>query len=93
MGSLSAPALNARKVFLAKIKPGADDTIKKNKEMLDSIKDTVFTIEDVIKKAQIAPLELHVTLTGAGADAMSGVRDCADGLEVRVDDDDDGARL
>ena len=61
MGSLSAAAINARKVFLAKIKPGADETIKKNQEMLDSIKETIFGIDALIAKAQIAPIELHVT--------------------------------
>lgn len=61
MGSLSAQAVTARKVFLAKIKPGADDTIKKNKEMLDSITETVFGTEALIEKAQIAQIELHLT--------------------------------
>jgi chromosome segregation ATPase len=61
MGSLSAAAINARKVFLAKVKPGADDTIKKNQDMLDSIKETLFGIDALIEKAQIAPIELHVT--------------------------------
>jgi chromosome segregation ATPase len=61
MGSLSAAAISARKVFLAKIKPGADETIKKNQDMLDSIKETVFGTEALIEKAQIAPIELHVT--------------------------------
>ena len=61
MGSLSAEAIKARKVFLAKIKPGADETIKKNQDMLDSIKETVFGIDALIEKAQIAPIELHVT--------------------------------
>jgi hypothetical protein len=61
MGSPSAQAVAARKVFLAKIKPGADETIKKNKEMGDSVKDTIFGLDDVIKKAQVAPLELSLT--------------------------------
>lgn len=61
MGSLSAQAISARKVFVAKIKPGADETIKKNQDMLDSIKETVFGIDALIEKAQIAPIELHVT--------------------------------
>ena len=61
MGSLSAQAINARKLFLAKIKPGADETIKKNKDMLDSIKETLYGIDALIEKAQIAPIELHVT--------------------------------
>lgn len=61
MGSLSAAAISARKVFLAKIKPGADETIKKNQDMLDSIKETVFGTQALIEKAQTAPIELHVT--------------------------------
>lgn len=61
MGSLSAKAMDARKVFLAKIKPGADEAIKKNKDMLESIKETVFAVDSLIAKAQIAPIELHVT--------------------------------
>ena len=80
MGSLSAPALNARKVFLAKIKPGADDTMKKNKDMLDSIKETLFSIDEVIKKAQIAPLELHLTkvkaLTGKVEASIAALDSC-----------------
>lgn len=61
MGSLSAQAINARKVFLAKVKPSADETIKKNQDMLDSVKMTVFETDTLIEKAQIAPIELHVT--------------------------------
>ena len=61
MGSLSAQAINARKLFLAKIKPGADETIKKNQAMADSVKETVFGTDALIEKAQIAPIELHVT--------------------------------
>ena len=61
MGSLSAQAIAARKLFLTKIKPGADETIKKNQEMVDSVKDTVFGTDALIEKAQIAPIELHVT--------------------------------
>lgn len=61
MGSLSAQAVNARKVFLAKVKPGADETIKKNRDMLDSIKETLFGIDVLIEKAQVAPIELHIT--------------------------------
>ena len=60
MGSLSAPAVNARKVFLAKIKPGADDTIKKNQAMLDSVQETFFGTDALIQGGQIAPIELHV---------------------------------
>jgi chromosome segregation ATPase len=61
MGTPSAAAVSARKVFLAKIKPGADETIKKNQEMLDSIKATIFGTDELIKRAQVAPIELHVT--------------------------------
>ena len=61
MGSLSAQASNARKVFVAKIKPSADETIKKNQDMLDSIKETLVGIDALIEKAQIAPIELHIT--------------------------------
>ena len=61
MGSLSAPAANARKIFLAKIKPGADDTIKKNQAMADAVKTAVFGTDALIEKAQVAPIELHVT--------------------------------
>ena len=61
MGSLSAQAIAARKLFLTKVKPGADETIKKNQDMLDSVKETVFGIDALIEKAQIAPIELHVT--------------------------------
>ena len=61
MGSLSAAAINARKVFLAKVKPSADDTIKKNQDMLDSVKMTVFETDSLIEKSQVAPIELHVT--------------------------------
>lgn len=61
MGSLSPQAINARKVFLAKVKPGADEAIKKNQEMGDSIKETVFGTETLIEKAKIAPIELLVT--------------------------------
>jgi chromosome segregation ATPase len=61
MGSLSAQAINARKVFLAKIKPGADETIKKNQAMVDSVKETVYGTDALIEKAQVAPIELHVT--------------------------------
>jgi chromosome segregation ATPase len=61
MGSLSAEAIKARKVFQAKIKPGADETIKTNQGMIDSIRETAFGIEALIEKAQIAPIELHIT--------------------------------
>jgi hypothetical protein len=61
MGSLSTQASNARKVFLAKIKPGADEAIKKNQEMYGSVQETAFGIEALIDKGQIAPIELHVT--------------------------------
>ena len=61
MGSLSAAAINARKVFLAKVKPSADETIKKNQDMLDSVKMAVFETETLVEKAQIAPIELHLT--------------------------------
>jgi chromosome segregation ATPase len=61
MGSLSAQAMTARKLFLTKIKPGADETIKKNKDMFDSVQEAALGIESLIEKAQIAPIELHVT--------------------------------
>ena len=61
MGSPSPQAVAARKVFLAKIKPGADDTIKKNKEMSDPVKETVFGIDALIAKAEVAQLELEIT--------------------------------
>lgn len=52
MASLSAAAIGVRKVFLAKIKPGADGTIKKNNDMYESLAATAFSTEELIEKAQ-----------------------------------------
>lgn len=90
MGSLSAQAVSARKVFLAKIKPGADETIKKNKEMLDSIKETVFGIDALIEKAQIAPIELYVTkvkgLTAKVEASIVALDSCLDKIKTFAKD-------
>lgn len=61
MGTLSAPALQARNVFASKVKPGADDAIGKNRAMADTTKEIIFSTETVIKTGQVAPIGLYVT--------------------------------
>ena len=61
MGTPSAEAANARSLFQSKLKPGADDAIKKNREMAQPSKELVFGAETVIATAQLAPIELLAT--------------------------------
>lgn len=58
MGISSA---DARKLFLAKVKPGADDALKKNRAMADPTKEMFFGVEAVLGTAQVAPIQLLIT--------------------------------
>jgi chromosome segregation ATPase len=61
MGTPSAEAANARNLFQSKLKPGADDAIKKNREMAEATKELALGSGTVIGTAQVAPIELYVT--------------------------------
>ena len=61
MGTPSAEAANARKLFQAKVKPGADDALKKNRDMAESVKMTALSVDSVVMKHEVAPLQLYVT--------------------------------
>jgi chromosome segregation ATPase len=81
MGSLSAAAINARKVFLAKIKPGADGSLKKNQDMRDLVLEAIYQTDTLIKAAQMAPIELHVTkLKALTAKVESSIADIDNAL-------------
>jgi chromosome segregation ATPase len=61
MGNPSPAAVSARQLFQSKIKPGADDALKKNQDMAEVTREMVFSADSVIAKAQVAPIELYVT--------------------------------
>ena len=86
MGSLSAQAVNARKVFLAKIKPGADDTIKKNQAMADAVKETIYGTDTLLEKAQVAQIELHITKVKALTSKVEASIAALDGCLAKVKD-------
>jgi hypothetical protein len=61
MGSPSPAAVSARQLFQSKIKPGADQALKTNREMADATKELALSPDSVIATAQVAPIELYVT--------------------------------
>lgn len=61
MGSLSPAAASAQKLFQSKVKPGADDAIKKNRAMADTTKEIIFSPDAVIAGGQVATIGLYVT--------------------------------
>lgn len=86
MGKPSAEALKARQVFLAKIKPGADDAIKKNKETSAAVKDVAFGLDVVIEKGQTSSIELHLTKAKALTAKVEANIAALDGCIAKVKD-------
>jgi hypothetical protein len=86
MGKPSAEALKARQVFLAKIKPGADETIKKNKEMLAAVQEVAFGIDEVVRKGQTSSIDLHITKAKALTAKVEANIAALDGCIAKVKD-------
>lgn len=61
MGTPTAEAANARNLFQSKLKPGADDAIKKNRDMAEATKDLIFGANAAIAAGQVATIELFTT--------------------------------
>lgn len=61
MGTLTADAAAARKLFQTKVRPPADKALQGDKPLAESTREIVFGVDALIERAQPAPLELQLT--------------------------------
>src|SRR5689334_20181371 len=61
MGTLSAAAVQARTLFDARVKPGADAAIQANRDMAKATLEMIYNVENAISSGQVAPIGVFTT--------------------------------
>lgn len=84
MGTLSAPALQARNAFASKVKPGADEAIRKNQATYQPALELAIAVDAAIAKKQPATIQVHITQVRALTDRVQKEIEALDAAIAKI---------